>query len=287
MDIFSTLQEDKSRLSPSENRIAEIIVNDFEFAVNASIIELAERAEVSPPTVTRFCRRLGCESFSDFKVQLARTAHIGVRYLKPESKSTEPADVAQDIITKAQNALFLLHRSLDLAAIEAAVAHIAKADMIYAFGSGGNSSMIADELQNRLFRLGLRITASSDHSMQLMMAAAARPGDVLIGSSFSGRNLELVRAFELARQNKVKTIALTQTDSPVAKAAEIVVPIDLPEGNNIYRPTSTRIAYIATVDILSSLVAYAVQPKATTTLRRIKQQLVIHRDGDDRQLLGD
>ncbi|ARQ61343.1 UNVERIFIED_ORG: DNA-binding MurR/RpiR family transcriptional regulator [Rhizobium etli] len=287
MDIFSTLQEDKSRLSPSENRIAEIIVNDFEFAVNASIIELAERAEVSPPTVTRFCRRLGCESFSDFKVQLARTAHIGVRYLKPESKSTEPADVAQDIITKAQNALFLLHRSLDLAAIEAAVAHIAKADMIYAFGSGGNSSMIADELQNRLFRLGLRITASSDHSMQLMMAAAARPGDVLIGSSFSGRNMELVRAFELARDTKVKTIALTQAESPVAKAAEIVVPIDLPEGNNIYRPTSTRIAYIATVDILSSLVAYAVQPKATTTLRRIKQQLVIHRDGDDRQLLGD
>ncbi|MBB3134548.1 DNA-binding MurR/RpiR family transcriptional regulator [Rhizobium pisi] len=287
MDIFSTLQEDKGRLSPSESRIAEIIVNDFEFAVNASIIELAERAEVSPPTVTRFCRRLGCESFSDFKVQLARTAHIGVRYLKPESKSTDPADVAQDIITKAQNALFLLHRSLDLAAIEAAVSHIAKADMIYAFGSGGNSSMIADELQNRLFRLGLRITASSDHSMQLMMAAAARPGDVLIGSSFSGRNMELVRAFELARNTKVKTIALTQTASPVAKAAEIVVPIDLPEGNNIYRPTSTRIAYIATVDILSSLVAYAVQPKATTTLRRIKQQLVIHRDGDDRQLLGD
>ncbi|OWV66102.1 RpiR family transcriptional regulator [Rhizobium sp. N122] len=287
MDIFSTLQEDKGRLSPSESRIAEIIVNDFEFAVNASIIELAERAEVSPPTVTRFCRRLGCESFSDFKVQLARTAHIGVRYLKPESKSTDPADVAQDIITKAQNALFLLHRSLDLAAIEAAVSFIAKADMIYAFGSGGNSSMIADELQNRLFRLGLRITASSDHSMQLMMAAAARPGDVLIGSSFSGRNLELVRAFELARDTKVKTIALTQTESPVAKAAEIVVPIDLPEGNNIYRPTSTRIAYLATVDILSSLVAYAVQPKATTTLRRIKQQLVIHRDGDDRQLLGD
>ncbi|MBB4226231.1 MurR/RpiR family transcriptional regulator [Rhizobium mongolense] len=287
MDIFSTLQEDKGRLSPSENRIAEIIVNDFEFAVNASIIELAEKAEVSPPTVTRFCRRLGCESFSDFKVQLARTAHIGVRYLKPESKSSDPADVAQDIITKAQNALFLLHRSLDIAAIGRAADRIAKADMIYAFGSGGNSSMIADEFQNRLFRLGLRITASSDHSMQLMMAAAARAGDVLIGSSFSGRNAELVRAFGLAREAKVTTIALTQSGSPVATAAEIVVPIDLPEGNNIFRPTSTRIAYIATVDIIASLVAYAIQPKAAVTLRRIKQQLVAHRDGDDRQLLGD
>lgn len=123
--------------------------------------------------------------------------------------------------------------------------------------------------------------------MQLMMTAAARPTDVLIGSSFSGRNAELVRAFTLARELKVPTIALTQSGSPVATAASITVPVDLPEGNNIYRPTSTRIAYLALLDILSSLVAYRVQPQATATLRRIKQQLVTHRDGDDRQLLGD
>ncbi|MBW9064906.1 MurR/RpiR family transcriptional regulator [Rhizobium herbae] len=287
MDIFSTLQEEKAKLSQAEGRIAEILLTDFEFAVNASIIELAGKADVSPPTVTRFCRRLGCESFSDFKVQLARTAYVGMRYLKPEPKSREPADVAQDIVTKAQNALFLLHRNLDLTAIQQAAERLASADMIYAFGSGGNSSMIASEMQNRLFRLGLRVTASADHSMQLMMAAAAKPTDVLIGSSFSGRNAELVRSFTLAREQKVATIALTQSGSPVARAADITVPVDLPEGNNIYRPTSTRIAYLALVDIIASLVAYHVQPQATVTLRRIKQQLVAHRDGDDRQLLGD
>nr|WP_316656318.1 MurR/RpiR family transcriptional regulator [uncultured Gellertiella sp.] len=288
MDIFSTLQEEKARLSQSENRIADIILNDFEFAVNASIIGLAERADVSPPTVTRFCRRLGCDSFSDFKIQLARTAYIGVRYLKPEPQSTTPGDVATDIITKAQNALFMLHRSLDIAAVERAAALLAKSEMIYAFGSGGNSSMVASELQNRLFRLGLRVTASNDHGMQLMMAAAAKPErDVLIGSSFSGRNAELVRAFNLARESRVATIAFTQSDSPVARSADVVVAIDLPEGVNIYRPTSTRIAYLAAVDVLASLVAYAIQPQATVSLRKIKQQLVTHRDGDDRQLLGD
>lgn len=287
MDIFSTLQDEKARLSPSENRIADILLNNFEFAVNASIIELAEKADVSPPTVTRFCRRLGCESFSDFKVQLARTSYVGMRYLQPEPKSSNPADVAQDIITKAQNALFLLHRSLDLAAIEEAAAKLARAGMIYAFGSGGNSSMIANELQNRLFRFGLRVTASSDHGMQLMLTAAAKPTDVLVGSSFSGRNAELVRSFALARGMKITTIALTQSNSPVAQSADIVIPIDLAEGNNIFRPTSTRIAYLAAVDILASLVAYNIQPEATVTLRRIKQQLVTHRDGDDRQLLGD
>jgi len=287
MDIFETIQEDREQFSPSEQRIADILLDHFDFAVNASIIELAERAEVSPPTVTRFCRRLGCQSFSDFKVRLAKTAFVGVRYLNPGAKSTEPADVAEDVIAKAQNALFGVHRALDPVVLDKAAERLSNAGMIYAFGSGGNSSMIATEFQNRLFRLGSRVTASNDHNMQLMMTAAAQPQDVIIGSSFSGRNQELVRCFTLARDNGIGTIALTQSRSPVAEAAELVVGIDLPEGDNIFRPTSTRFAFLAMVDVIASLVAYRNRKRSTLTLRHIKQQLVEHRDGDDRQILGD
>jgi DNA-binding MurR/RpiR family transcriptional regulator len=287
MDIFETIQEDRSQFSPSEQRIADILLDQFDFAVNASIIELAERAEVSPPTVTRFCRRLGCQSFSDFKVRLAKTAFVGVRYLNPEAKSTEPADVAEDVITKAQNALFMIHRTLDPAVLDKVADRLSRADMIYAFGSGGNSSMIASELQNRLFRLGSRVTASNDHNMQLMLTAAAQTNDVIVGSSFSGRNHDLARCFALARENGISTIALTQSGTPVAQAAELVIGIDLPEGDNIYRPTSTRFAFLAVVDVISSLVAYRNRKLSTVTLRHIKQQLVEHRDGDDRQVLGD
>ncbi len=287
MDIFARIQEEAGQFSASEQRIADILLNSFDFAVNASIIELAERAEVSPPTVTRFCRRLGCQSFADFKVNLARTAYVGVRYLNPETKSTDPADVATDVITKAQNALFMLHRSLDAGVLDKVADRLARAEMVYAFGSGGNSSMISSEIQNRLFRLGSRVTASNDHGMQLMLTAAARPNDVLIGSSFSGRNAELVKCFALARENGITTIALTQSDSIVAQAAELVIGIDLPEGDNIFRPTSTRFAYLAVVDAIASLVAYRNRKQSLVTLRHIKQQLVEHRDGDDRQLLGD
>jgi DNA-binding MurR/RpiR family transcriptional regulator len=287
LDIFARIQEEAGQFSASEQRIADILLNSFDFAVNASIIELAERAEVSPPTVTRFCRRLGCQSFADFKVNLARTAYVGVRYLNPETKSTYPADVATDVITKAQNALFMLHRSLDATVLDKVADRLARAEMVYAFGSGGNSSMIASEVQNRLFRLGSRVTVSNDHGMQLMLTAAARPNDVLIGSSFSGRNAELVKCFALARENGITTIALTQSDSVVAQAAELVIGIDLPEGDNIFRPTSTRFAYLAVVDTIASLVAYRNRKQSLVTLRHIKQQLVEHRDGDDRQLLGD
>ncbi|MFO1209864.1 MAG: MurR/RpiR family transcriptional regulator [Amaricoccus sp.] len=287
MDIFSALTDEANRLSGLEKQLAQVVLNDVEFAVNASIVDLAERAEVSPPTVTRFCRRLGCQGYPDFKLQLARSSFVGLRYLKPESEGRTPGAVAEDIVTKAQNALYQMHQGLEVAAVEKAAAMLRGAEMIHAFGAGGNSSMIVHELRNRLFRLGCRISASSDHGMNLMISAASEPGDVVFGSSFTGRNDELVRCFRVLQERGTPTIALTQSGSPVAMAADLVIHVDLPEGLNIFRPTSTRFAYLAVIDILATLVAYADRPRSARLLRGIKEQLVRHRDKDDRQVLGD
>lgn len=286
-NLIIALGDAEGKLSALEKRLAASVLADVNFATNASITEIAERAGVSPPTVTRFCRRLGCVSFSDFKVQLARSIYVGLRYLKPESVTSNAVEVAEDIVTKAQNALFEMHRGLDLAAVEAAVHLFNTADMIYAFGSGGNSSMIVNELQNRLSRFGLRISACNDHGMSLMLAAAAQAGTVVFGSSFTGRNLELVRCFGLLHDRGIPTIALTQSGSPVAEAADVLIAVDLPEGKNIFRASSTRFAFLAAVDIVANLVAYADRDRSARILRGIKEQLVKHRDGDDRQLPGD
>ena len=55
----------------------------------------------------------------------------------------------------------------------------------------------------------------------------ARPGDVLIGSSVSGSSPNLVRAFEWARQNGLRTIALVGAKrGPLAELAEQTLVID-------------------------------------------------------------
>lgn len=287
IDILAALQSEMDNLSRSEQRIAEILFADTDFAVNASIIELAARAEVSPPTVTRFCRRLDCQSFSEFKVRLAQSTFVGSRYIKPETEELSLGDAAETVITNAQTALYNVHNNLDEKALEQAVNRIANASMVYAFGSGGNSSMVAAEVQNRLFRLGIRVTTCIDHGMQLMLAASAKPNDVLIASSVSGRNSEMARALLVARDYKVPTIALTRPDSEVAEAADLVLPIDLPEGSNILLPTAARYAYLAMLDILATMTAIRLRASATETLRRIKHQVVAFRDKDDTEALGD
>jgi len=287
MDLFHALSNEDGRLSALEAKLAQFALENVDFVVNSSIVELAERAGVSPPTVTRFCRRLGCQGYSDFKVQLAKLAYVGLRYLKPEAPTATAEEVAHDIVSKAQNALFELHRQLDLAVIEKAAHILRAAEFIQAFGASGNSTMIVNELHNRLFRLGCRINASNDYGMNLMISAAAQPGTVVFGSSFTGRDMGLVHCLELLRRNGIPTIVMTQPNSPVAAAADVVIAIEMPEGKNIFRPTSTRYAYLAAIDILANMVAYADRNKALRSLRRIKEELVRNRDGDDRQLLGD
>src|SRR5690606_40947297 len=49
-----------------------------------------------------------CKGYPDFKVQLARLTFVGLRYVKPEVPTETPEEVAEDIIAKAQNALFQL-----------------------------------------------------------------------------------------------------------------------------------------------------------------------------------
>ncbi len=287
MDLFHALSDENGKLSGLDAKLAQFSLENVDAVVNCSIIELAARAGVSPPTVTRFCRRLGCQGYSDFKVQLAKMAYVGLRYLKPDAPTATAEEVAHDIVSKAQNALFELHRQLDLAAIEKAAHLLRAAEFIQAFGASGNSAMIVNELHNRLFRLGCRIHSSNDHGMNQMMSASAQPGTVVFGSSFTGRDMELVRCLELLRERSIPTIAMTQSGSPVAAAADVVIAIEMPEGKNIFRPTSTRYAYLAAIDILANMVAYADRSTALKSLRAIKEQLVRNRDGDDRQLLGD
>lgn len=43
-------------------KVAKLIMDDIQTAANASITELAESAEVSEATITRFAKAVGCKT---------------------------------------------------------------------------------------------------------------------------------------------------------------------------------------------------------------------------------
>jgi len=287
LDIVGLLQTGKNEFTRSERALTEIVLADVDRVLKMSIVDLSAHADVSPPTVTRFCRRLGCDSYADFKVRLAQSRFVGQRYFAPAAGPSSVREIAQGVVNGIQSTIYETFDHLDFDAVERAAETVVKAGFVLAFGSGGSSSMVATETEIRLFRLGLRIASSTDHQVQMMRAAASPAGTAIIAFSLSGNNLPLVKAMSVAGEYGHTRIVITRSGSPMAEQADILLPIDRRDNPDILRPTPGRYALLAAVDILAQTVATRLGTPAVASMRRIKHQLVVNRDGDDAQPLGD
>ncbi|MET3927064.1 MurR/RpiR family transcriptional regulator [Devosia sp. 2618] len=287
LDIVGLLQAEKNALTRSERALTEIVLADVESVLKMSIVELAAQADVSPPTVTRFCRRLGCDSYADFKVRLAQSRFVGQRYIAPAAGPASVREIAQGVVNGIQSTIYETFERLDFDAVERAAESIVKASYVLSYGSGGSSSMVANETEARLFRLGLKVASSTDHQVQLMRAASSPPGTAIIAFSLSGNNIPLSRAMSAAGEYGHTRIVVTRSGSPLAAQSDILIAIDRQEYPDILRPTPGRYALLAAVDILAQTVATRLGQSAVASMRRIKHQLVVNRDGDDAQPLGD
>lgn len=72
LSIMDELQLQYRNLSQKEKEIADYVILHKNSIQNINIRELAELTRSSTATVTRFCRKINCESFVDFKIRLGR-----------------------------------------------------------------------------------------------------------------------------------------------------------------------------------------------------------------------
>ncbi|UVK56264.1 MurR/RpiR family transcriptional regulator [Mesorhizobium sp. AR02] len=288
-DIITRLQLMSQDGTKSDRRLASLVLSDLDFASKAAISEIAARVGVSEPTVTRFCRNLGCEGLRDFKFYLAQAIAIGGQYLSPEPLSRDAREqrIASAITEAAISAIQRASENLDMTTLVAVAERLATSGNVLCIGSGGISSMMATEMQNRLFRLGLPVLAQIDGQLQRMYAAVATSETTLVAFSVSGYARSVIEAVQVAQQYGATTVAITAPDSALAKAADTVIHLLPLEDGNIYKPTSSRYALLAIVDMIVTSVAETRGPKVLENLRRIKQSVNTLKVDDPRLPLGD
>ena len=68
-------------LPPAEQRVAQLVLSDPRVFASLPVAELATRAQVSKPTVVRFCRSIGYDGLADFKLKLAGQVNEGVPFV--------------------------------------------------------------------------------------------------------------------------------------------------------------------------------------------------------------
>ena len=285
-DIVARLREIADTGQRSDQRVAAAILADADFATHASIELLAERAGVSEPTITRFCRMLGFEGTREFKVKLAQSLAVAGRFIVARPDHMDD-DIPSIISSGALDAIDNIVNRINRSDLDRAAATIAEAGMVRAYGSGGASSMAATELENRLFRLGLRASSHIDGEMQQMTAATSSKETAVVAYSLSGEIRPLIEAVTIAGRYGAKTIAFTAPGSSLAAVAQIVLPLRIDEGTNIYRPSPARYALLALTDMLAMAVAERIGSPAVERMRRIKNLQGLHKSGAPNLPLGD
>ncbi|MCX2696874.1 MULTISPECIES: MurR/RpiR family transcriptional regulator [Ochrobactrum] len=288
-DILSQLHAVAQDGSKSERRMAALVLAEPDYISKAAISEIAQRAGVSEPTVTRFCRALGCDGVRDFKFFLAQALAIGGQYLSAEapSRDVREARIALAITDGAISAIQRASDNLDMSVIMNIAGRIAVSGSVLCIGSGGISSMMATEMQNRLFRLGIPVVAQIDGQLQRMYAAIAESKTMVIAFSVSGYARSVIEAAEVAKQYGAETVAITAPGSDLAGTVNTVIPFLVNEDGNLYKPTSSRFALLAIVDMIATATAEMRGTEVLERLRRIKQSLNMLKVDDPSLPLGD
>jgi RpiR family carbohydrate utilization transcriptional regulator len=289
-DIISQIKDSYLELRPAERRVADVVLADVAFSVDGSNAEIARRADVSEPTVTRFCRAIGCEGVRDFKLKLAQSVVVGRMYFNA-SQLPQPAEDASPmwntVFGEARSALNAVERQVNPADVIRAAELIAEAHQVTVFGLGGSSSALAQETQYRLFRYGVVVSAHSDPYMMRMTASTLKPDDLVIAVSATGRTREVIGAVELARHYRAKTICITAPDSELARLCDVRLTVEIPEFPDTMKPTASRFAFLAIIDLISVAAGYRLGASALETLRRVKYNVLTHRQGKELEPLGD
>jgi RpiR family transcriptional regulator, carbohydrate utilization regulator len=264
-------------LAPAEQRVGKLVLADPRAFAKLPVTELADRAHVSKPTVVRFCRSVGYDGLSDFKLKLAGSVSEGVPFIH---RSVDVDDKTSDIAVKVIDntvAAFLKYRndasSFALEHASQALAATQKTNRRIEFYGVGNSGIVAQDAQHKFFRLGVNAIAYSDGHMQVMSASMLRPGDCAVIISNSGRTRDLMDACDIAKKQGATTIVITASGSPLASAGHIHLTADHPEGYDKYSPMVSRLLHLLIIDILATTVALRIGEELQPVLRDMKKNL--------------
>lgn len=272
-DIIGVIKDRYPELSPSEQSVADAVLSDVREAVRASNADIATRAGVSQPTVTRFCRSIGCEGVRDFKLQLAQSLAVGEAFLapvQPEIPAGELPPFWTSVLGEARAALREVERQVSPEDVLKAAEALATAGRVATFGVGGSSASLALEAQVRLFRYGLAVDACREPYIARMTAATLKPEDAFLAISATGATPEVVDAVEIANRYGARTIAITRPGSPLAEAVSIPLTVRIGEYPDALTPSASRFAFLAVLDVTAAATGYRLGPKARENLRRIK-----------------
>jgi glucokinase len=249
--ILGQIRRSRDSLSPAERRVADHVLAHPRATLNDPIAEIARAASVSQPTVIRFSRSLGCEGLSDFKLRLASslTGTIPITHTQVTDGDTM-LELGAKVLGNTASAILQVRDRLNRGSIDRAIDLLNGARRIELYASG-HYGVVAQDAQFKFLRFGVPSSAYTDSRLQILAADVLQPGDVVLVISSTGRVPELVEVVDKAHARGAKVVAITASQTPLARKADVALIVDHVEDVSTHLPMISRILHLLVIDILA------------------------------------
>lgn len=274
MTLTELIANRMDSMRKSEQRVAHVVIEQPELIVASTMAAVAAAADVSEPTVMRFCTGLGFDGFRSFKLGLAQALAIG---LPSKGSVLDTGDsleeLAAAVFDHTIGSLDRARRSLDFTELERAVEAILASQSLVFVGLGA-SAIIAQDADQKSAIFGLPCSAPVDTHQQFMAAALPAKGATFVVISNTGRTRSIVQVAERARANGATVIGISGDDSPLLQHCDIPLICKTFENTDIHTPTVSRLAGLVVVDLLSTAVSMRRGPEHLEAVATMKEGLL-------------
>ncbi len=257
-----------SSLRKSEIKVAEFVLNKPSAIIELTTAQASNEIGISEPTLIRFCKAVGFSGFQKFKLTLAQQLAADNYFHAYEINSDDSIQtLTEKVFDSTISEILNVRSQLSQESLEEAIKTLANAKRVEFYAFGG-SAPVAMDAQHKFFRLKIPSSCISDPHIQFMSANSLNKTDVVVAISQSGTTAALVESVKTVQSFGVVVVGLMPSRTPLSRICDISLDIDVGENARLTRPLTSRLAYMAIIDVLAVGVAQ-LKPEAQDHLYNI------------------
>lgn len=263
MSIEDLIATQNDRLTPTERRVADVVLRDPGLLAFGTVAELAERADTSPPSIVRFAAKLGFEGWKDLQTQVQ--AGLSDRLSRPSQRIRRQDEAVGPIRRTILDAVDDALTELGPERFAALSAPIVAARAVWIL-SGETSMAGAHVLCSGLRMVRPNVVLVDAHATARDLCSAV-PGDVAVVFDFARYRRSAVTAARALAAADVDLVAITDGPlSPLASLTETWCGLRVPAVG----PFDSSVPAVAVAEVIVARVARELGAAARQRIDRLE-----------------
>jgi Transcriptional regulators len=208
-------------LTPTENQLAQYILQNKEQIEKLSIQNLSEKTFVSKSAIHRFCKKIGVDGFNGLKVRMVQDIveeskgenQIDVNF--PFASNDSQGVIAQKLLKLYEASIKDTYNSINVEELNKSAVLLHNAGIIDIYTHAHNIN-VAENFQDKMRSIGRMVNCPKSFYEQRCTATASKRNHVAIILSYSGRATFLPPIVDILHKKGTEIIWIGRVGTSVA-----------------------------------------------------------------------